>query len=295
MHFLRKKRLFIILIGMIILVVLIGYSLSNRGNLSKPEKMIHDTVGWFQSIVHKPINYMSNVVSNIGEMKNMYEENQLLKEKLAEYKRLIYDVQQLKVENEELRKLVDKPDSIRDYRAIQATVIARSPERWLEQVTIDQGEKAGVKRNMAVITPDGMIGKISATSDHTATVQLLTGFDQFNRISATVSRKNKKGIFGLIEEYDEKTESLIFRIIDESDKDLKKGELVVSSGLGGVFPAGLPIGTVTEVGLDQYGLTRTAHVKPAANMHEINNVIVVDRNLPMPEEEKKAKKKEDKE
>lgn len=280
---------------MIILVVLIGYSLSNRENLSKPEKMIHDTVGWFQSVVHKPINYVSNIVSNISDMKNMYEENRLLKEKLGEYKRLIYDVQQLKEENEELRKLVDKSDSIRDYQAIQSTVIARSPERWLEQVTIDKGEKDGVKTNMAVMTPDGMIGKISQVSDRTATVQLLTGFDQFNRISATVSRKGKKSIFGLIEQYDEKTESLIFRIIDESDKDLKKGELVVSSGLGGVFPAGLPIGKVIDVGLDQYGLTKTAYVKPAANMHELNNVIVVDRNLPTLDEEEGTNKKGDKE
>ncbi len=147
---------------------------------------------------------------------------------------------------------------------------------------------------MAVITPEGMIGKVLSTSKHTATVQLLTGFDQFNRISATISRKDSKNIVGLIEEYDKETDSLIFRIIEESDKNLKEGELVVSSGMGGVFPAGLPIGEVKEVVYDQYGLTRTALVKPSADMYEINQVVVVDRGLPNPEKDDTSKK-EDKE
>lgn len=286
--------LFIILIGIILLVVLIGYSLSDRENMSKPEKIINDTVGWVQSVVHKPVNYVTGFLYNIKEMKNMYQENQILKEKLAEYKGLIYEVQEVKEENEELRKLLDKPDSIRDYRAIDATVIARSPEKWIEQVTINRGEDAGVASNMAVITPEGMIGKVLSTSKHTATVQLLTGFDQFNRISATISRKDSKNIVGLIEEYDKETDSLIFRIIEESDKNLKEGELVVSSGMGGVFPAGLPIGEVKEVVYDQYGLTRTALVKPSADMYEINQVVVVDRGLPNPEKDDTSKK-EDKE
>jgi rod shape-determining protein MreC len=72
---------------------------------------------------------------------------------------------------------------------------------------------------------------------------------------------------------------LLFKIIEESDQDIKEGEQVFSSGKGGVFPAGLQIGEVKEVISDQYGLTRTALVKPAANMYEINQVIVVDRNL----------------
>ncbi len=136
--------LFIILIGIILLVVLIGYSLSDRENMSKPEKIINDTVGWVQSVVHKPVNYVTGFLYNIKEMKNMYQENQILKEKLAEYKGLIYEVQEVKEENEELRKLLDKPDSIRDYRAIDATVIARSPEKWIEQVTINREKMLGL-------------------------------------------------------------------------------------------------------------------------------------------------------
>lgn len=279
MSLFRKKRLFILLMGIIILVVLIGYSLRDRGHLTTAEQFVSDTVGWAQSIIHTPVNFFTDFFTNIDDIKKTYEENQLLKEKLSEYKTLIYEVQELNKENEELRDTIELTDSIRDYNSIQATVISRSPERWIDQVTINKGEHTGVKKNMAVITAEGMIGKIQSTSKFTSTVQLLTGFDQYNRISATISREKGKGIFGLIEEYDDETHSLMFKIIDESNKDIEEGELVVSSGLGGVFPAGLPIGKVKEIIPDQYGLTRTALVEPAADMYDINHVIVVDRTL----------------
>ncbi|GAB3801993.1 rod shape-determining protein MreC [Virgibacillus kimchii] len=286
MKLFQKKRLFIFLIGFIILVVLIGFSISGRDGLTTAEQFINDTVGWGQRIVHAPVNFAADVLTNIEDIRNTYNENQLLKEKLAEYTGLIYENQKLNEENEDLRNLMEwGEDSIRDFNPIQATVISRSPERWVEQVTINKGIQDGVEINMAVITADGMIGKVQTTSQFTSTVQLLTGFDQFNRISATVSREDSDDIFGMIEGYDEETESLMFRIIEESDEDLEEGELVVSSGMGGVFPAGLVIGNVIEVVSDQYGLTRTALVEPAADMYEINHVVVVDRSLPEGEED----------
>ncbi|MEW9675898.1 rod shape-determining protein MreC [Lentibacillus sp. L22] len=289
MPFFRKKRLFIILIGFIILVALIGFSLKDRGNLSTPEQFVKDTVGFAQSVIHTPVKFFTNIFTNINDVKDTYKENQLLKEKLSEYKSLVYEVQAMKEENKELRKTLDKTESIRDFNPIQATVMSRTPERWVDQVTINKGKQDGVKKNMAVITADGMIGKIQSVSPFSSTVQLLTGFDQFNRISATISREGKKDIFGLIESYDKESNSLLFKIIEESDKDLEKGEVVVSSGMGGVFPEGLLIGTVKKVVPDQYGLTHTALIKPAANMYKINHVIVVDRDLADKDEVKSGK------
>jgi rod shape-determining protein MreC len=280
MSLFRKKKLFTILIGIIVLVALIGFSLKDRANLTTGEQFVSDIIGIMQNVISAPVKYVANIFDNIDDIRNTYEENQILREKLAQYKGLIYEVQEIKEENVELRELVDKKDSIRSYNPIHATVTARSPERWIEQVTINKGTLAGVEENMAVITAEGMVGKIQSVSKLTSTVQLLTGFDEFNRISATVSRDDEgNDIFGLIEAYDEETDSLLFKIIEESDKDIEKGELIVSSGMGGVFPAGLPIGTVKEVIPDQYGLTKTALVEPAANMYEINNVVVVDRIL----------------
>lgn len=292
MQFFRNKRLFILLIGFIVLVALIGFSLKERGNLTAVEKFINDTVGWSQNVIHTPVTFVTDIVTNIKDFKNTYEENQLLNEQISQYKSLIYEVQDIKEENEELNELLGITETVRDYDPIQATVVSRSPERWVEQVTINKGEQDGVRSNMIVITAEGMVGKIKSTSEFTSNVQLLTGFDQYNRISATISRKGENDIFGMIEGFDQESNSLLFRIIEESDKDLEEGELVVSSELGGEFPAGLPIGTVKEVVSDQYGLTRIAMVEPAADIYDLRNVVVVDRALTETEESNSEEEEE---
>src|SRR5699024_6778483 len=279
MSFFRKKSLFIILIGIIVAVVLIGYSLSDRENASGPEKVVVDTVGWAQTVINKPLQFITDSFSGIKEIKNTYEENKVLRQELAEHKTLTSKMQDIEKENEELRKSIDVEESNRDYESIHGNVIARSTERWMDQVTIDQGSNSGVKKDMAVITGEGMIGKVQSVSASTAKVKLLTGFDQLNRVSATVSVKDDKDIFGLIEGYDEKKEKLIFSVIEESDSKLKEEMEVVSSNLGGLYPQGLSIGEIVEVEPDEYGLTQTAYVEPSADMYDINHVIVVDRSL----------------
>jgi len=285
MNFFRSKKLFIILIGFIVLVVLIGYSLNNRGHLNVGEKIVSDAVGWVQNVAQAPVTFVTDIASNISDFKTTYEENQVLREQLSQQKSVAYDLQNLEEENEELRSIIDMTETARDYEPIYATVIARSPEQWVNQVTINRGENDGVQENMVVRTAEGMIGKVLHTSGGTATVQLLTGFDEFNRVSATVLREDDSDIFGMIEGFDEESEMLLFRIIEESDTDIEEGDTVYSSELGGEFPAGITIGEVSEVVADQYGLTRIAMVEQSADLFDIRNVIVVNRSIDQPEED----------
>src|SRR5690625_6535952 len=121
MGFFNKRTLFIFLIGFIIFAALIGLSLSERENLSKPEQFVQDTVGWGQNIIYKPVNSIVNTFNNIKDIKNVYEENKFLREKIAEYKSIGYDDQKLKKDNDELRDILDKQESIFDYQPIHAT------------------------------------------------------------------------------------------------------------------------------------------------------------------------------
>src|SRR5699024_10631230 len=143
MSFFRRKSLFVLLIGIIGLVVLVGYSISGRDELSTPEKFLMDTVGWAQNIIHQPVTMVLGSFSNLKDIKNTYEENKILREKLAEYKTLIYEVQEIEKENEELRKALDIVESPRDVEPVTANGIARAAESGLEQVTIKRGAKRG--------------------------------------------------------------------------------------------------------------------------------------------------------
>ncbi|GAA4064608.1 rod shape-determining protein MreC [Amphibacillus indicireducens] len=279
MSFFRRKRLFSILLALIILVGLIGFSLMNRDQRTSIEEFFQDSFGWAQMIVLKPINYLTDVVSNIDDMKNMYDENRVLKENLGQYQKVLYEVQELRKENAELMRALEKSESIRDYTPIHATVIARSPEKWFKQVTIDKGIQDGVQKDMAVITAEGMIGKIHSASQFTSNVLLLNGFDRSNRIAVNVDLSDSdQDARGFILGYSEERNQLLLEFTEYYD-EIPEGEFVFSSGLGGVFPDGLEIGQIDEVSTDQYGLTQIAYVQPSANLDDLRHVIVVDRDI----------------
>jgi len=280
-QFFLNKRLIILLVSIIILVALIGFSLKDREQLSWPEQFIKDTTGWVQTAVSRPIHYVSGFFENVKDLQNTYTENKELKKRLDELARLESEVQMLKKDNAELQEILDKKDSLSAFEPIQATVIGRNPDRWNELLIINRGTKNGIEKNMAVITANGLIGKVTNSQNFTSTIQLLSSMDPKNRISAEV-QADGKSYFGLIEGYDKEKGLLLLKRIP-SDAKIEKGQNVISSGMGGVFPKNLPIGKVTEVVPAEYGLTQTAYVKPGANFYDIEHVMVVKRSALKPE------------
>jgi rod shape-determining protein MreC len=275
-QFFLNKRLIILLVSIIILVALIGFSINDREKLTWPEQFIKDSMGLVVGVFHYPAIGIKDFVQDVKDLRNTYKENVELKAKLEEYVELSVKVRTLDDENQKLRALLDKPESIREYEEIQATVIARNPDRWHEMLTLNKGSNDGVTANMAVITSEGFVGKVKYVSPFTSTIQLLSANDRTNRISAII--QGKENTFGLIEGYDEARESLVFKRIPY-DADVKEGEMVISSGKGGVFPEDLVIGEITEVFPAEDGLTKSAYVKPAANFYDIDHVIIVDRTM----------------
>ncbi|GLH64787.1 MULTISPECIES: rod shape-determining protein MreC [Bacillaceae] len=286
-QFFLNKRLILLLVSIIILVALIGFSLKDRNELTWSEQFLKDTTGFVQLIFHKPAQLVAGFFENVNDIRNTYKENKLLKERLEEYVSLEAQVQTLKKENERLRALLNKKESLRDFVPIQATVIGRNPDRWQETVIVNKGQQHGVKKDMAVITPEGLVGKVQHAAQFTSTIQLLSASDQKNRISAYV--QGKENVFGLIEGYDEKRRALLLKEIP-FDAKIKKKQKVLTSGLGGIFPKGLVIGEVMEVVPDQYGLTKMVYVKPAANFYDIDDVIIVKRKIDETFEEREEAK-----
>lgn len=274
-HFLSNKRLLMLLVGVILLVALISYTLSDREKVSFPEQVIKDTVGLGQSFVAKPASYVTGLINNVDDLLNTYDENQRLKSRLEEFGTLQAQVNELDTENKNLQKLLDKKTDLRAFNPIQANVIARNPDQWEEKLILNEGSSNGVKVNMAVLTSEGLVGKIVQTTPYTSKVELLSTNNTNYRVSATVSSKGKEAR-GLIEGYDAKRGELMLKRIDSKLK-VKKGDKVTTSGLGGIFPKGVLIGEVTKVSTDDFGLTKLAYVKPAADFQMLDHVIIAKR------------------
>ena len=276
-QFFLNKRLIILLVSIIVLVALIGFSLKDRNSLSWPEQFIKDTVGVVERVFQKPANYVAGFFENVEDVKRTYEENKKLKAKLDTTADLSVVVKNLEDENKKLRELTGKEKSRGDYTEVQASVVSRNPDKWYDLVAIDKGAQQGIKKDMAVVTPKGLVGRVKSASQFTSSVELLSSMSRTNRVSAIV--QGQENIFGLIEGYDKEKQLLLFTKIS-SDAKVEKDQLVVTSGLGDIFPKGLAIGKIVDVQPDPYGLTKTAYVKPSADLNDVEHIIVAKRDMP---------------
>lgn len=274
-----NKKIILLLVSVILLVALIGFSAREREDATLPEKLVKDSVGFAQELIAIPTNYIIGVFTDLDSLLNTYEENQTLKSRLVDFANLQAQVSDLENENKSLRELVDKEESLRDFEPLHATVIARNPDQWEEKIILNKGSKHGVEKNMAVMTAEGLIGKITVVTSYTSEVELLNTNNSNYRVSAYVQSAAGDN-YGLIEEYDtDKNELLIKRL--PPDSEIQPGEMVVTSGLGGIFPKGIPIGEVVEAVADEYGLTKTARVKPFADFGVLDHVLIAKRDVTM--------------
>lgn len=275
-QFLANKKLIVLLVGIIFLVAIISYTLSNRTNPSFAEGAVKDTVGFGQGIMAKPAKFFGGILDDIDALLSTYEENKRLKAQLDDFTLVRAQLDEVKMENERLAALIDKKESLLEYDPVYATVIARNPDQWEEKIIVNKGKRHGVEKNMAVMTADGLIGKVVVVTANTAEIELLFSNNPNYRISAKA--KGDKDVFGLIEGFDMERSEMLLKRIDSSFK-VEPGQKVVSSGLGGIFPQGLLIGEVTEVSTDDYGLTQMAYVKPAANFALLDQVVIATRKM----------------
>jgi rod shape-determining protein MreC len=276
-QFFFNKRLIMLLVSIIVLVALIGFSLRDREELSWPEQFIKDSTSWVQTLVSRPANYIAGYIESLQDLQNTYQENKELKKRVDDMARLEAKVYSLEKENEELQEILDKEESLSDYEPIQAIRIARSPERWNELIIINKGKAHGVEKNMAVITARGLIGKVKSTTPFSSTVQLVSALDPTNRISALLQAETE--LHGTIDGYDKEKEMLLLKGLPY-DAKVEKGQNVVTSGMGGVFPKNLPIGKVVKVVPDEFGLNQTAYIKPEADLYDLEHVMVVKKSMP---------------
>jgi rod shape-determining protein MreC len=277
---LGNKRLFIMLIGLVAFIAIMGFTLGPRASLSWPEKFVKDTVGFVQSVFYKPAAYIAGFFEDVRNMKAVYEENEELRRAVAQYSRESANYNTIKAKYERLRDNLrftqnQKNRDKYDYRTAEVIAVNSDPNN--RTLVVNLGERDGIRPNMSVTTVDGMVGIVSNVSNFTSTVKLLTTMDAQDPnpqpISVTAIGKEDK-TFGIVETYDEKTNTLLMTRVAEDDP-IAEGDKIISSGAGGVIPPGLIIGTVDSVQISQFGQSRTATITPAAKFEDWRYVIIV--------------------
>lgn len=153
------------------------------------------------------------------------------------------------------------------YKVIAAGVIGRCADNWSSVIIIDKGSFNGIREGMSVITYLGLAGRVIETTESTGKIMLIN--DPDFGVSAIVQRSRQEGLIsGTLGNF------LIMRYLPR-DSDVKVSDIVVTSGLTEKYIKGLLIGTVVEVGDELSGLSRYCLVKPAVNLTNIEEVLII--------------------
>ncbi|WP_248927402.1 rod shape-determining protein MreC [Paenibacillus hamazuiensis] len=281
MRLLGNKRLLILLLGLICFIALMGLTLGQRERISWPEKFVKDTISWTQGLFYKPAGWIAGFFEDMRQLRTIFEENKVLKMTLAQYARDTTRLNDLELQNKRLKEdlgFTERQKQMNNYKFRIAEVVAASPDRLNNTITINLGEKDGMRPNMAVMSVEGLVGRIVQVSAFYSNVQLLSSIDDTasdnKAISVTVKNKENEA-FGMMESFDPKTGLLVVNKIEQKDH-FAVGDVVITSGLGQVFPRGIEIGKVVAVKDGDFGITYTATVQPFASLVHLREVFVVE-------------------
>ena len=262
-----QARKFIIPILIFLLALsLISANLHSRDNMSFFESLVVGITAPVQKVVWGVIDGIGSIWRGYFYLVGLEKENQALKKELQELKLHMNRYREADLANQRLRALLNFKKSIATP-LLPAQLVAFDPSGWFQTILIDKGRNDGVVRDMAVVSAEGLVGRVIGESNHHAKVLLI--LDGNSAVDAYIQRSRARGVLvGLGRE-------LCLLKYVQRNEDVQVGDKVISSGMGGVFPKGLLVGTVQEVVRGSSGLFQRVEVEPAVNFSRLEEVMVV--------------------
>lgn len=273
----ERRYLVLIVLGTLFLVVL-NLPDSVSGFL---RSIFREGIASYQQVGARAVSGLSRTSESVGGFSEVVRERDRLAEDVAGLRAQVRALEGVRIENEELRDLLGFRQRV-GYRTVPCEVIARDDGfGWWQTIRLNKGRADGLAENMAVITPDGVVGKTIEVSDSACDVLLIS--DRNFKVSVRFEQEGSFGILhgGGVSLRGKHSLGVVcvpvpFQVeFVRKDLALRTGELVVTSGLGGVFPAGLIVGRVVGQAPDETGLYQRVVVTPTADLAKMRRVLVV--------------------
>ena len=208
------------------------------------------------------------IISSVNSVRSVTAENQHLKEENARLRQETYYASEGLQELARLHTLVRFDDKW-DYPIVTARVVGHNPGRFLTTLVINRGTSHGVKENMPVFSMNGLVGKITKATFTHSRVQLLV--DPNLKLSV-LERKSR--VVGFLESVD----GHLLTAMIPSHAGVKEGDTLITSGLGGIFPKGIPVGTVKAVRKSDLDVMRQMDVAPFQEFSSLEEVFVMEKD-----------------
>jgi rod shape-determining protein MreC len=265
-HGFRAVWLWICLIGLVLLLLSSNFGKDQDWNMG--EDFLVELTAPIQSIVRDGVGWVEKVWLGYVYLVNLREENRRLKERIEVLEMEKQHHEEMIAANARLTELLNLKETLHDP-VVAAQVIGVDPTGWFRAVMVNKGKRDGVRVDMPVLSARGVVGRVVSVSPHYAKVLLI--IDQNSAVDILVQRSRDRGMVkGMFTD----ACRLDYMV---STSDVVVGDLVITSGLGGVFPKGLLVGKVTSVGETPGELFKEVLVKPAVDFSRLEEVLILLR------------------
>lgn len=260
----------------LVLIVCIGLTINPLSN-----------VNWIGNIISVPFTSVEKLFSYTGQkigegvglfndVAELRQENKDLKETIDKLNNERTEFLRLESENEDLKNVFKIKDQLAEFESVGANVIARDGGNLFNIFLTDKGSANGISYNMPVITSKGLVGKVASSQPFSS--KIISIIEDGSAVSAIVSKSRDyvivKGDMKLSKE------GLCKLVYIPSDLDLAQGDVIETSGIGGIYPKGIIIGTVEEVRTGESDLDKYAIIKPAVDFKRLSQVVLLKKSMP---------------
>lgn len=265
----KKNGVAGVIITIIVLIIVVILSNINIENFSH----IGSALGSLVMPVQNGIVYIKNKIQGnstfFSDITTLKEENEDLKDKNSKLEESLRELEIVKSENEILKEYVNLKDKYTEYTTVPGYIINKDTSNYSNIIVINVGENDGIKINMAVISDEGLVGHVISVTSTTAKVQTL--LDTSSVVSSVVgSARDNIIVKGTLED-----KKMLKATSIPTTATLLEGDKVETSGLGGIYPKGIVIGTVKKI-TDTKNLTnRYAMIEPAVDFDKVETVLVI--------------------
>ena len=267
----KKSGLLGIIITIVVLILIVIFS-NKEANTSFFENFANKLVMPIQNGLTYVKNKVSGNSSFFTDISNLKTENKELQEKNSKLEQSLRELENIKTENETLKEYLGLTEKYGEYKTIPGYVINKEINNYSKTLIINIGKQDGIEENMTVIADEGLVGHVISVTDNTAKIRTIV--DTSSAISCLMS--SSKDSIVCKGTLDSNTEIKAMYI--PTDANLVQGDSVDTSGLGGIYPKGIHVGTIKKIVTTKNMTDRYALVETAVDFNKLNTVLVVKNN-----------------
>ncbi len=275
-----NRKLWAMLFVVVSLFCIIFFAARGRFQVPVSSQTVSLVLSPFQQAVSWVGGQLAYVTGNVWDIATVHEQNKMLRNEVEQLRVQNLQASEAMAENERLRTLLGYRQMATQFDMVAARVIGRESATWSRMIVINRGRQDGVDVDMAVVTQSGLVGHVVEAGWNSSKVQLI--LDPRSSVGTLVQRAESR-VAGIVQgDLDNPTMPQMVNI--PKNADVVEGDVIVTSGFGGLYPKGLVVGLISSLQNDEGGLLKIGIMEPAVDFQKLEDVMVITASREAPPE-----------